>query len=263
MVRFVSEFGAQAVPSGDAAAFAHPERWPDLDWDELELRYALQKGVFDRHVPPEGYATFAGWRDATQRHQARVIRRMVEELRRLKYRPTGGFAQFLFADAQPGITWSVLDHERGPKLGHAALREACRPVIVVADRLPATVAPGTALALDVHVVSDLRAAVDGARVSARPGLARGRPHVAMGWLCRCGRLRAGRHDPGRGPRRRPRARGPPDAHARPRAPPAHGRGRDQSRRVPHHLAVSTAVSGVGTPETAVESPPGAVRLGTW
>jgi beta-mannosidase len=167
MVRFVSEFGAQAVPSGDAAAFAHPERWPDLDWDELELRFALQKPVFDRHVPPEGYATFAGWRDATQRYQARVIRRTVEELRRLKYRPTGGFAQFLFADAQPGITWSVLDHERGPKLGHAALREACRPVIVVADRLPATLAPGAPLALDVHVVSDLRSPVDDARVAAR------------------------------------------------------------------------------------------------
>jgi beta-mannosidase len=166
MVRFVSEFGAQAVPSGDAAAFAHPERWPDLDWDDLELRHALQKPVFDRHVPPEGYATFAGWRDATQRYQARVIRRMIEELRRLKYRPTGGFAQFLFADAQPGITWSVLDHERGPKLGYGALRDACRPVIVVADRLPATVAPGAALALDVHVVSDLRAPVDDARVTA-------------------------------------------------------------------------------------------------
>ena len=75
MVRFVSEFGAQAVPSGDAAGFAHPERWPDLDWDELELRHALQKPVFDRHVPPDGYATFAGWRDATQRYQAQVIRR--------------------------------------------------------------------------------------------------------------------------------------------------------------------------------------------
>ena len=104
-------------PSGDAAAFARPERWPDLDWDELELRYALQKPVFDRHVPPDGYATFAGWRDATQRYQAEVIRRMIEELRRLKYRPTGGFAQFLFADGQPGVTWSVLDHERRPKLG--------------------------------------------------------------------------------------------------------------------------------------------------
>jgi beta-mannosidase len=61
----------------------------------------------------------------------------------------------------------VLDHERRPKLGYEALRDACRPVIVVADRLPATVAPGDTLALDVHVVSDLRAAVDDARVTAR------------------------------------------------------------------------------------------------
>jgi beta-mannosidase len=167
MVRFVSEFGAQAVPSGDGAAFARPERWPDLDWNELELRYALQKPVFDKQVPPDGYATFAGWRDATQRHQATVIRRMIEELRRLKYRPTGGFAQFLFADAQPGVTWSVLDHERRPKLGFDALRAACRPVIVVADRPPASVGPGTPLALDVHVVSDRRSPIDDARVTAR------------------------------------------------------------------------------------------------
>jgi hypothetical protein len=40
-------------------------------------------------------------------------------------------------------------------------------VIVVADRLPAAVAPGEALALDVHVVSDLRIGVDGAEVTAR------------------------------------------------------------------------------------------------
>jgi beta-mannosidase len=42
------------------------------------------------------------------------------------------------------------------KLGWAALREACRPVIVVADRPPAVVRPGDALALDIHVVSDRR-----------------------------------------------------------------------------------------------------------
>jgi beta-mannosidase len=165
-VRFVSEFGAQAVPSGDGASFAEPDRWPDLDWDDLERHHALQLDVLERHVPAAGYATFAGWRDATQRHQARVVRRTAEELRRLKYRPTGGFAQFLFADAAPGITWSLLDHERRPKAAHEALRAACRPVIVVADRLPAAVAGGEPLALDVHVVSDLRTPVEGARVTA-------------------------------------------------------------------------------------------------
>jgi beta-mannosidase len=166
MVRFVTAFGAQAVPSGEGAGFAAPERWPDLDWDALEARHSLQKAVLDERVPPDGYATFAGWRDATQRYQATLVRRHVEELRRLKYRPTGGFAQVLFADGHPGITWSVLDHDRRPKLGHAALRDACRPVIAVADRLPATVAAGDPLALDVHVVSDLRTPVEGARVTA-------------------------------------------------------------------------------------------------
>src|SRR5690606_7708129 len=115
LVRFVAAFGAQAVPSGEGAAFARPERWPDLDWDRLEARHGLEKAVLDRRVPPEGYATFAGWRDATQRYQATLVRRHVEELRRLKYRPTGGFAQYLLADGHPGITWSVLDHERRPK----------------------------------------------------------------------------------------------------------------------------------------------------
>jgi beta-mannosidase len=48
-----------------------------------------------------------------------------------------------------------------PKLGYDALRRACAPVIVVADRLPATVRPGDPLAVDVHVVSDLRLALEG------------------------------------------------------------------------------------------------------
>ena len=167
LVRFPTRFGAQSVPSGDGAAFARPERWPDLDWDDLGARHGLQKALLDERVPPDGYATFAGWRDATQRYQADLIRHHVEELRRLKYRPTGGFALFLFADGHPGITWSVLDDGRRPKAGYDALAAACRPVIVVADRLPPSVAAGQALALDVHVVSDLRTPVDGARVRAR------------------------------------------------------------------------------------------------
>jgi beta-mannosidase len=166
LVRFVSRFGAPAVPAGDGAAFAEPARWPALDWARLEQRHALDRRVLDQRVPPEGYATFGGWRDATQRYQANLVRRVAEELRRLKYRPTGGFAQFLFADGHPGVTPAVLDHERRPKAGYDALRAACRPVIVVADRLPATVAGGDALALDVHVVSDRRAPIPDARVTA-------------------------------------------------------------------------------------------------
>ncbi len=165
LVRFVSEFGAQAVP--DSADFMEAERWPDLDWDRLGRIHGLQRSVFDRHTPPAEFGTFEGWRDATQSYQATVIKHHIEALRRLKYRPTGGFAQFLFADAHPAVSWSVLDHRRRPKAAFDALQAACRTVIVVADRPPAEVTPGHKLALDVHVVSDRRDPIHGADVSAK------------------------------------------------------------------------------------------------
>jgi beta-mannosidase len=164
LVRFVSELGAQSVP--DTADFAQPERWPDLDWDHLAGAHGMQRGVFERRVPPADHPSFEAWRAATQEHQADVIRHQVEALRRLKYRPTGGFAVFHLADAQPAISWSLLDHERVPKLAYAALRDACRPVIATADRLPRELVPGEALALDVHVVSDLRTPVEDLEVRA-------------------------------------------------------------------------------------------------
>ena len=164
MVRFVTEFGAQAVP--EDASFCEPERWPDLDWERLGHRHALQKRIFDRYVAPADYATFGEWRTATQQYQATVIKHHIETLRRLKYRPAGGFAQFCFADGMPAVTWAVLGHDRQPKLGYAALSAACQPVIVVADRLPATVSTGDALALDVHVVSDRREPLTGCRITA-------------------------------------------------------------------------------------------------
>jgi len=157
-VRFPTEFGAQAVPESDA--FMGAADWPDLDWEHLARTHNLQLGIMDRHVPREG-RTYEEWKAATQEHQARVVRHHVEQLRRLKYRPTGGFCHFAFADGHPGVTWSVLDHERRPKPAHDALVAACRPVIVVADRLPAAVTPGDTLALDVHVVSDRRIDLSG------------------------------------------------------------------------------------------------------
>lgn len=154
LASFVTEFGAQAIPNSDG--FMDPQRWPDLDWDRLQTRHSLQKDLLDERVPRDSATSFADWRDATQRYQADVIRYHVETLRRLKYRPAGGFAMFAFADAYPAVTWCVLDHQRVPKQAFAALRDACQPVIVVADRPAATYSPGDPIALDVHVVSDLR-----------------------------------------------------------------------------------------------------------
>ena len=155
LARFVSEFGAQAVPDGI-------DSWARLDADR-----SYQRQYLDAHVPRE--EPFAAWRTATQEYQAVVLRRHIEELRRIKYRPTGGFALFSLADPSDyeGVTWSVLDSRGAPKLGLAAVRAACAPVIVTADRLPAVVAAGASIGLDVHVVSDLRRALNGVSVEAR------------------------------------------------------------------------------------------------
>jgi len=167
LARFVTEFGAQAVPP--SAEWMDPERWPDLDWDRLERHHALQLEAFERFVPPEDFDTFDGWRAATQAYQATLIRHHIETIRRLKYRPAGGFCHFCFADGHPGVTWSVLDHDRRPKTGHAALVSACAPVIVVAERPAASYPPGAEITLDVHVVSDLRRPLLGVRVVASIG----------------------------------------------------------------------------------------------
>ena len=158
----MSEFGAQAVP--DTADFIDIDDWPDLDWDDLAVHHGLQKWVFDERVPPADFDTFDAWRHATQVYQAELIRHHIELLRRLKYRPAGGFCVFALNDPAPVVSWSVLDHERVPKLAWHALRRACRPVIVAADRPPAIVTAGEQLTLDVHVVNDQRVAVDPAVV---------------------------------------------------------------------------------------------------
>ena len=142
--RFVSEFGAQAVP--DHAEWMEPERWPDLDWERLARHHALQRDIFDRRMPPTDAKSFDEWRAMTQAYQAALLQLQIEDLRRLKYSPTGGFAMFSLADPQPLASWSVLDHEREPKRGYFAVRDACRPVLAMVE-------PRAGL---VHVVNDTR-----------------------------------------------------------------------------------------------------------
>ncbi len=163
-VRFVSAFGAQSIP--DDHHFAHPDRWPRLDWVELAERYTLDVLPLLTWFPPDRYDSFDAWRRATQSHQAHVVKTTIEILRRLKYRPTGGFVQFAFNDAQPAIGFSVIDHHGTPKPAYDALVAACRPVIVVADPFPPDLTAGAMIELDIHVVSDLREPIEGVQLDA-------------------------------------------------------------------------------------------------
>jgi beta-mannosidase len=154
MVRFVSEFGAQAVPQ--TAGFMVPERWPALAWDDLVEHHGMDAEAFARAAPTDHHDSFDGWRDATQAHQAQVVRATIETLRTLKYRPTGGFCLFMLNDAEPRVSASVVDHQRHPKPAYQALVDACRPVIVVAEQFADVLRSGATVGIDVYAVSDLR-----------------------------------------------------------------------------------------------------------
>jgi beta-mannosidase len=168
MVRFVSEFGSDSAPT--SAAFIDEQlrshEWPDLDWEQLASDHGYQAVIFGRLFPPADFDNYASWREVTQYYQAHVLKVQIETLRRLKYRPTGGFCFSSLADTSPAISSSVLDHNRVPKAAFEAVRAACAPVLVIADQPPTWIYPTDTLKLDVHLVNDLREPLEFAVVDA-------------------------------------------------------------------------------------------------
>lgn len=181
-VRFVSEFGADSVPN--AAPFIEEQltrhRWPDLDWDDLVNRFGYQRELMESLFPPGDHDSFDAWRDLTQHYQSHVLKVQIETLRRLKYRPTGGFCFSSLADPSPTISSSILDHTRTAKDAYETVYDACQPVIVVADLPPDWVNPGDKLELDVHLVNDLRVPIGDALVEATAIWASGRLRWTFG-----------------------------------------------------------------------------------
>jgi beta-mannosidase len=181
-VRFVSEFGTDSVPT--TAPFFDEQlarrRWPDLDWDALADGYGYQRELIESLFPPADYATFDDWRATLQLYQSYVLRVQIEALRRLKYRPTGGFCFSSLADPAPNVSSSVLDHARVPKDAYATVQAACAPVIVVADLPPDWVYPGDSVHLDLHLVNDRRTPIDDALVEVTARWAGGTRSWAFG-----------------------------------------------------------------------------------
>ena len=162
MVRWVSSFGAQSIPRNDEVKVLD---WP-ADLGLLADRYGLNETGFRQYLPTSDAATIDRWIEASQSYQATLLRRQIETLRRLKYRPTGGFTFRALADCRPAISFAIYDHLRNPKEAVGAVRAACQPVIVIADRLPKIMRADEAILVDVHVVSDVREVLDDLSVTA-------------------------------------------------------------------------------------------------
>ena len=182
MARFVSEFGSDSPPvdapfiDEQLAEFA----WPSLDWDRIQRETGYQRAVTERSFPPTEFDSYAEWTETLQYYQSHVLKVQIETLRRLKYRPTGGFTFSSLNDSAPAISSSILDHERRRKAAYATVAAACAPVLVVADPLPSDLDLGEQLDIDVHVVSDLRHGLDFAVVDAVVGWAGGEQRWRFG-----------------------------------------------------------------------------------
>ena len=142
LARFVTEFGAQAVPDRRDVLRARAVARPRLGAARPRTT-RCRSAMFDRYVPPADYATFDDWRrrdagvpgDGRQAPRRDAAAPQVPAHRRvravlLRRRHPGG--DVVGARPRPRRRSSATD----------ALRAACQPVIVVADRLPSGHGPG-------------------------------------------------------------------------------------------------------------------------
>lgn len=150
---FLGGFGSQSAAVQD---------WPA---DAPTWKTAMA-GAFERYLPRQAYANGSSWAMATRAYQADLVRAQIETVRRLKYRPTGGFCLMALVDAEPSGGFGVLGHDRQPKPAYDALVDACRPLAVIGDTPPSMAVPGESISLDVHVVSDLPDLIPNVRVQA-------------------------------------------------------------------------------------------------
>jgi beta-mannosidase len=179
-VRFVSAFGAQSLTDDDVdpastddevvTERSDPASTADTagtepDWEQLAAR-GVEVDTLRRVVPFAPPQDLRSWAQATRDHQADVVRSTIETLRRLKYRPTGGFSVHRLVDPEGHPGFGLLGADGSAKPAWDALRAACRPLVVIADPFPEPLASGDAIDLAVHVVSDEHVARPGCLVTA-------------------------------------------------------------------------------------------------
>ena len=226
MARFVSEFGAQAVPA-DArlprTRAAGPTSTGSAPATRTRCRRRSSIGTC-RPRPTRRSSMAARDAGATKRPSSSTTSRPCDGSS--TDRPAGSRSSSS-PTAWPAVTWSVLGHDRQPKPGFQALVEACRPVIVVAERPPALLAPGRhSRHRCPRRIRPARAAVRRRRHrTARMG---GRaPHVAVARRRARGRVHPHRHRVGDGAQRSRRDGPRPRAHLRRRR-------RDEPLPLDHH-----------------------------
>lgn len=164
--RFVTEYGAQALPAVDSPVWAHlSQGWPVRATEPSWLWAGYQPEQWARFGvgAPEQFESLQAYATASQQYQAWIARYGAERFRLLKGRPCGGALHFMLVDGHPAITWAVIDYVRRPKAAYYALRDAFSPThlcidpagSVQTDRLGRILFPaGVEAGFDLWLVND-------------------------------------------------------------------------------------------------------------
>lgn len=153
--RFITEYGAQSFPELKNFQEIDPSPLKEIDWKRLKKRYLLQKVLMEKKsAKAKEYANLSDYIQATQEYQARLNKYHIETFRRLKYSPCGGTLQFMFADCSPGISWSIVDYWRTPKLSYQTVKNSFNPLYIMADWPKDKYRPGERYKTNIYLIND-------------------------------------------------------------------------------------------------------------
>lgn len=153
-VRFLSEFGAQSLPSKESAVRFMAEEVRKLDWGHLAARHSAQPDIMRFWLDIDACPDLETLIALTQWYQMRLNQFYIDRLRFHKYRPCGGMLAFSFADPNPAVSWSVLDYWRVPKASYYHLARCYHPEYVFTLLDKEWYRPGERVRVPVYAVND-------------------------------------------------------------------------------------------------------------
>jgi beta-mannosidase len=152
-LRFVTEFGSQSFPNYENARKFLPDDLRGSDWKFLNEHYLLQWDLMNLWIDTRSM-DLADLAQRTQAYQSEINRYYVDRLRYYKYKPNGGFLNFMYMDSQPCVSWSIIDYWRTPKASYYAYKQALSPQYVFCLTPRDHYKVGKRAKLPVYVVND-------------------------------------------------------------------------------------------------------------
>ncbi len=166
-VRFVQITPSPSLPV-DHAPFGETT-WPHIDITSAIADGNVDVELLQDRLPPDVFDNADDWIRATHNHHGQLIRDQIETLRRIKYRPSGGYCIAQLGDLRLGMSPSIVDSSGTRKPAFAVLHAANAPVLATLSPWPTCAHSGDEIECAIHVINDLRTPLDDATVTVDVG----------------------------------------------------------------------------------------------